>query len=156
MTGQGEELPLPYFHQREAHLRQSPPSCFPAADPTCPRCKEESQTLEHWLQRCPNLDILRQHTFGSPSPPLGVLTKVLALDKATFWSPRRPPKQQQQQQQQQHILVHVLPEGLDYCCSSLGKASSTQLVRKILLLLHLVGDKPPPTVRNSSNRRSCI
>ncbi len=24
----------------------------PAADPTCPLCKEEPQTLEHWLQRC--------------------------------------------------------------------------------------------------------
>ncbi len=60
----------------------------PAADPTCPLCKEEPQTLEHWLQRCPNRDVLRQHTFGSPSPPLGVLTndpeKVLALARATF------------------------------------------------------------------------
>ncbi len=60
----------------------------PAADPTCPLCKEEPQTLEHWLQRCPNLDVLRQHTFGSPSLPLGVLTtdpeKVLALARATF------------------------------------------------------------------------
>ncbi len=60
----------------------------PAADPTCPLCKEEPQTLEHWLQRCPNLDGLRQHTFGSPSPPLGVLTTdpetVLALAWATF------------------------------------------------------------------------
>ncbi len=41
----------------------------PAADSTCPLCKEEPQTLEHWLQRCPTLDVLRQHTFGSPSPP---------------------------------------------------------------------------------------
>ncbi len=60
----------------------------PAADPTCPLCKEEPQTLEHWLQRCPNLDGLRQHTFGGSSPPLGVLTtdpeKVLALARATF------------------------------------------------------------------------
>ncbi len=60
----------------------------PAADPTCLLCKEEPQTLEHWLQRCPNLVGLRQHTFGSPSPPLGVLTtdpeKVLALARATF------------------------------------------------------------------------
>ncbi len=31
----------------------------PAADPTCPLCKEEPQTLEQWLQRCPNLDVLR-------------------------------------------------------------------------------------------------
>ncbi len=59
-----------------------------AADPSCPLCTEEPQTLEHWLQRCQNLDVLRQHTFGSPSPPLGVLTtdpeKVLALARATF------------------------------------------------------------------------
>ncbi len=75
----------------------------PAADPTCPLYKEEPQTLEHWLQRCPNLDVLRQHPFGSPLPPLGVLTtdpeKVLALARATVLSPRRPPQQQQQQQQ---------------------------------------------------------
>ncbi len=55
----------------------------PAVDPTCPLCKEEPQTLESWLQRCPNLDVLRQHTFGSPSQPLGVLTtdleKVMGL-----------------------------------------------------------------------------
>ncbi len=61
---------------------------YPAADPTCSLCKEEPQTLEHWLQRCPNVDVSRQHTFGSPSPPLGVLTtdpeKVLALARATF------------------------------------------------------------------------
>ncbi len=59
-----------------------------AADPTCLLCKKEPQTLEHWLQRCPNLDVLRLHTFKSPSPPLGVLTtdpeKVLALARATF------------------------------------------------------------------------
>ncbi len=60
----------------------------PAADSTCSLFKEKSQTVEHWLQRCPSLDVLRQHTFGSPSPPLGVLTtdpeKVLALARATF------------------------------------------------------------------------
>ncbi len=60
----------------------------PAADLTRPLCKEEPQTLEHWLQRCPNLDALQQHTLGSPSSPLGVLTtgpeKVLALVRATF------------------------------------------------------------------------
>ncbi len=57
----------------------------PAADPTWPLCKEEPQTL---AAECPNLDVLRQQTCGSPSPPLGVLTtdpeKVLALARATF------------------------------------------------------------------------
>ncbi len=56
-------------------------------DPTCPLCKEEQQTLEHWLQRCPILDALLQRTFGSPSPPLGVLPTdpeaVLVLVRAT-------------------------------------------------------------------------
>ncbi len=50
--------------------------------------QQRPQTLEHWLQRCPNLDVLRQYTFGSPSSPLGVFTtdpeKVLALARATF------------------------------------------------------------------------
>ncbi len=66
----------------------------PTADPTCLLCKEELQTLEHWLQSCSNLDFLRQHTFGSPLSPLGVLTtdpeKVLALAMVTFYSPRDP------------------------------------------------------------------
>ncbi len=31
----------------------------PAADPTYLLSKEELQILEHWLQRCPNLDFLR-------------------------------------------------------------------------------------------------
>ncbi len=64
-----------------------------------PLCKEELQALEQWLQRCPNLDILQQHTIGIPSPPLGVLTtdpeKMLALARATYLSHRRPPQQQQ-------------------------------------------------------------
>ncbi len=59
----------------------------PVADPTCRLFKEKPQTLEHSLQRCPNLDVLRQHTYGIPSLPLGVPTtdpkKVLALARAT-------------------------------------------------------------------------
>ncbi len=55
---------------------------------SCPLSKEEPQTLV----------VLRQHTFGSPSPPFGVLTtdpeKVLALARATFQRPRGPPQQQ--------------------------------------------------------------
>ncbi len=43
-----------------AHLLDS------ADDRTRSLCKEEPQTLEHWLQRCPNLNVLRQHTFGRP------------------------------------------------------------------------------------------
>ncbi len=60
----------------------------PAAAPTCPLCMGEPQTLEHWLQRCPYLDVLWQRAFGSPSSPPGVLMtdpeKMLALARATF------------------------------------------------------------------------
>ncbi len=57
----------------------------PAAGPTCPLCKEEPQTLKHWLQRLSNLDA---PTSTDPE-------KVLALARATFYSPRRPHQQQQ-------------------------------------------------------------
>ncbi len=56
-------------------------------DPKCPSCGEEPQTVEHWLQRCPNAVALRQKLFGEPSPPLSVLTtnpgNVLALATTT-------------------------------------------------------------------------
>ncbi len=60
----------------------------PSADPLCPLRKEEPQTIEHWLQRCPRLDATRQNIFGSPSPSLKVLTtnseRVLALARVTL------------------------------------------------------------------------
>ncbi len=60
----------------------------PSADPLCPLCKEELQTTEHWLRRCPRLDATRQNIFGSPSPPLKVLAtdpeRVLALTGVTL------------------------------------------------------------------------
>ncbi len=46
--------------------------------------------MDNWLQRCPNLDVLQQRTFGSHSPPLGVLKtdteKWLALTRVTFYA----------------------------------------------------------------------
>ncbi len=60
----------------------------PSADPLCPLCKEEPQTIEHWLRRCPRLGATRQNIFGSPSPPLKVLNtdpeRVLALARVTL------------------------------------------------------------------------
>ncbi len=60
----------------------------PSADPLCPLCKEEPQTIEHWLRGCPWLDATRQNIFGSPSSPLKVLTtdpkRVLALARVTL------------------------------------------------------------------------
>ncbi len=59
-----------------------------SADPQCPLCKEEPQTIEHWLRRCLRLDAIRQNIFGSPSSPLLVLTtypeRVLALARVTL------------------------------------------------------------------------
>ncbi len=55
----------------------------PSAEPLCPLCKEDPQPGEHWPQWCPRLDATIQNIFGSPSPPLKVLTtdheRVLAL-----------------------------------------------------------------------------
>jgi ribonuclease HI len=51
----------------------------PAADPTCPRCGEEPEDLEHWLQRCPATQQKRMRIFGCLSPPLSVLTSHPSL-----------------------------------------------------------------------------
>ncbi len=60
----------------------------PCADPLCPLCKEEPQTIELWLRRCPRLDATRQNISGSPSPPVKVFTtvpeRVLALTRVTL------------------------------------------------------------------------
>ncbi len=60
----------------------------PSADPLCPLCKEEPQTIEHCLRRCPRLDATRHNICGSPSPPLKVLTtdheSLLALARVTL------------------------------------------------------------------------
>ncbi len=60
----------------------------PSADPMCLLCKEEPQTIEHWLWRCPRLDATRKNIFVSPSPTLKVLTtgpeRVLALTRVTL------------------------------------------------------------------------
>ncbi len=84
------------FHQREAHLRLPPPFCFFAPETSKPTpdhivtlvVTQSAATPHHCAQRCPNLNVVRQHTFGSPLPPLGVLTTdpeiVLALARATF------------------------------------------------------------------------
>jgi hypothetical protein len=47
----------------------------PSADPSCPKCEEEPQDVEHWLQRCPALVARRIDIFGCASPPLSVLSR---------------------------------------------------------------------------------
>ncbi len=60
----------------------------PSAGPLCTLCKEEPPMIENWLRRSPRLEATRQNTFGSPSPPLKVLTtdpeRVLALARVTL------------------------------------------------------------------------
>ena len=43
------------------------------SSPTCPRCGEAPEDLEHWLQRCPATAEDRRNVFGVTSPPLSVL-----------------------------------------------------------------------------------
>ncbi len=43
----------------------------PSAHPLCPLCKEEPQTIEHWLRRCPRLDAKTKHLWKSFSTPQG-------------------------------------------------------------------------------------
>ncbi len=56
--------------------------------PYMPSVQAGATIIEPWLQRCPNLENLHQHTFGSSSPQLGVLTtyheKVQAITRETF------------------------------------------------------------------------
>ena len=42
-------------------------------DPTCPSCREEPETLAHWLQDCPATAVMRNTIFGDPSPPLSII-----------------------------------------------------------------------------------
>ncbi len=35
----------------------------PVADPTCSQSMAEPQAMEHWMQKCPNLDVLRQRAI---------------------------------------------------------------------------------------------
>ena len=42
--------------------------------PTCPRCGEEDEDLEHWFRKCPATAVLRVGCFGRPDPPLATLS----------------------------------------------------------------------------------
>ena len=58
-------------------------------DPTCNLCNEESQDLEHWLQRCPATAAKRWQLFGEDSGRLDCLgrhpTEVVALARSTLF-----------------------------------------------------------------------
>ena len=48
--------------------------------PTCPKCEEEEESLEHWFQRCPATLHKRVLCFGLGVPPLSLLrTDVSAV-----------------------------------------------------------------------------
>ena len=42
----------------------------------CPYCKEEFETLEHWLQECPATRRRGIRCFGGAAPPLSVLVSA--------------------------------------------------------------------------------
>ncbi len=78
---------LPTYDQDTPLLKANARLLDPAADTTCPLYKGEPQTPEHWLQRCRNLDVLRQHTFGSLSPH----SQSPRLTPRKCWHSLRPP-----------------------------------------------------------------
>ncbi len=88
-------LRSPHPSMRGSHSTPYANQLDMTVNPKCPSCGEEQQTVEHWLQRCPNALALRQQLFGEPSLPLSVLTtnpgSVLALAKKTLllmpWAP---------------------------------------------------------------------
>ena len=50
----------------------------PDLDPTCPRCGDEQELLEHFVQRCQATEALRLECFGNPSPPCRICEITLA------------------------------------------------------------------------------
>ena len=58
------------------------------ADPMCPQCGREPETVEHWLQQCPASAARRVAEFGVASPPLNVLFQdpvaVLAFSRGSW------------------------------------------------------------------------
>lgn len=44
----------------------------PGFDPICPRCRQEPQTMQHWLTDCPAMVTTRLKYLGEPAPDLSV------------------------------------------------------------------------------------
>ena len=47
----------------------------PAENPTCPKCHEDPETLEHWLLECPRTLAARQEIFGTTDVGLAILSQ---------------------------------------------------------------------------------
>ena len=43
------------------------------SSPYCPHCKDEYETIEHWLRECPATAVKRMRLFGGPAPPMTAL-----------------------------------------------------------------------------------
>ena len=60
----------------------------PAESPSCPRCEEANETVEHWLLDCPGTLAARQEIFGGTTVELSILTEdpegAVALAKRTL------------------------------------------------------------------------
>ena len=60
----------------------------PAESPSCPRCEEANETMEHWLLVCPGTLAARQEIFGRTTVKLSILAEdpegAVALAKRTL------------------------------------------------------------------------
>ena len=43
------------------------------SSPYYPHCKDEHETIEHWLRECPATAVKRMRVFGGPAPPMTAL-----------------------------------------------------------------------------------
>ena len=73
MTGEEEVLLTCLRSGNALHLAAYRMMTGQGPDPTCPKCGEAVETLEHWLQVCPANMALRHAAFGDAFPPLSVL-----------------------------------------------------------------------------------
>ncbi len=62
-------------------LQQRTPILDPFADPLCPICKEELQTIEYWLRTCPRLDETKQQPQAVQKTFLCAQTSTSAQDR---------------------------------------------------------------------------
>ena len=60
----------------------------PSVDPTCAKCGEAPETVDHWLIHCPAHNIQRLNYWGDPGPSLSSLgsdpEKVVLFAQATL------------------------------------------------------------------------
>ena len=73
-TSRREEVSLAQLRGGRSLLLGDTRNRVQGTDSACPRCGEEEETLEHVLQRCPDLESPRRRNFVQVPPPLSVMT----------------------------------------------------------------------------------